>query len=29
MNQHIVAQDRLLELIGGLLLGDAPTMPFL
>ena len=29
MNQHIIAQDRLLELIGGLALGQEPPFPFL
>jgi hypothetical protein len=29
MNQHIIAQDRLLEVIGGLALGDEPPLPFL
>ena len=29
MNQHIIAQDRLLEVIGGLALGQEPPLPFL
>jgi indole-3-acetate monooxygenase len=29
INRHIVAQERLIELVGGLLLGEEPTLPFL
>ena len=29
MSQHVVAQERLLEMVGGLLLGDEPRMPIL
>jgi indole-3-acetate monooxygenase len=29
MNQHIVAQDRMLEMVGAMALGVAPAMPFI
>lgn len=29
MNQHIVAQERVVEMVGGLLLGAEFTLPFL
>ncbi|GAB3324703.1 hypothetical protein GCM10027451_49210 [Geodermatophilus aquaeductus] len=29
MQQHLVAPDRMLELVGGLVLGEEPPVPFL
>jgi alkylation response protein AidB-like acyl-CoA dehydrogenase len=29
MNQHIVAQDRMLEMVGGMALGNVPALPFI
>jgi alkylation response protein AidB-like acyl-CoA dehydrogenase len=29
INQHIIAQDRLLEVVGGFVLGQEPPLPFL